>query len=65
MIEDSEGGTDVKFLFPGGFDATSGAHQLAHILQLKLDEMAAAGVLKAGELKELTETQGQLALVSR
>ena len=45
LIEDAEAGANVRFVFPGGFDHTSPAHQLAQIIQNQLDRLCADGAL--------------------
>lgn len=44
-IEDTEHGASVRFVFPDGFHAASGAHQLSNIIKVKLDQMAEEGVI--------------------
>lgn len=50
IVEDTEDSAETRFYFRGGFDSTSKSHQLAQIIQGKLDEMVASGTL--GQLAE-------------
>lgn len=54
LIEDAEDGrgAHVRFLFPDGFKADSAAHQLAGILQRRLDAMVTGGELQAVSERE-------------
>lgn len=45
FIEDAENAAAIRFVFPGGFDPKSPAHQLASIIQKELDELANTGHL--------------------
>lgn len=52
LIEDAEAGANVRFVFTGGFNPESPAHQLAQIIQTQLDALANDGVLlKAAPLE--------------
>lgn len=42
-LEDADQAAAIRFVFPGGFDPKSPAHQLASIIQKELDELANTG----------------------
>ena len=58
-LEDNTGapGAAARFLFVGGFDASSPSHQLCNILRKHLDGLAERGELQALEGRPATEAE--------
>lgn len=61
-LEDADQAAAIRFVFPGGFDPKSPAHQLASIIQKELDDLANTGHLTPVADPEQPANDGQATL---